>query len=345
MIELTDTSSPEIAQAFVKARTRAGSPAMSMVMTFIVVVDEDSAEEAMAEARRATHEHPARVLGIILGSGRDKSRVHAQVGIGEDWGGEAALIRLTGEVIKHADSVVLPLLLPDSPVAIWWPNDPPAAPASDPLGALAKRRITDAASVTRGKTTALDHQCENYVAGNTDLAWTRITPWRALLAAAMDQGRMKVQSASVTAERVSPSADLLAQWLRDRLKIEVTRSVSGGPGITEVVLNAKEGPTSISRQDGRLATFAAPGRPDQLMALKRRKLPELLAEELRWLDEDDVYAATVRSYAKAHGLSTPPKKTAGKKASGTKSSTKKSSDKKASGKKTTKKSTASTGKG
>ena len=99
-------------------------------------------------------------------------------------------------MVKHADSVVLPLLLPDSPVAIWWPHDPPADPAADPLGALAKRRITDAAEVHRGKTKALETQCASYVAGNTDLAWTRLTPWRALLAASLDQHPLKVTSAT-----------------------------------------------------------------------------------------------------------------------------------------------------
>lgn len=305
MIELTDTTSSAIAAELVRARMRAGSPAMGMVMTLIVVVDEDSATEAMANARKATHEHPARVLGVVLGSARGAGVVNAQVGTGAGWGGEAAIIRLTGEVVKHADSVVLPLLLPDSPVAIWWPHEPPADPAADPLGALAKRRITDAAEVHKGKQKALETQCATYVAGNTDLAWTRLTPWRALLAAALDQHPLKVRSASVTSERISPSADLLAAWLRDRLKVEVTRQGSSGPGITEVVLETREGPIRISRTDGRLATFTSPDRPDRPIALKRRKLPELLAEELRRLDEDDVYAATITS------LSNPARKSTG----------------------------------
>ena len=49
-------------------------------------------------------------------------------------------------MIKHPDSVVLPLLLPDSPVVVWWPTEAPADPAEDPLGKLAQRRITDSAT-------------------------------------------------------------------------------------------------------------------------------------------------------------------------------------------------------
>ena len=298
MIELTDTNSSKIAAEFVRARTRAGSPAMGMVMTLIIVVDEEDAEAAMDSARRASHEHPARVLGVILGDGRGAGVVNAQVGTGSGWTGETALIRLRGEVVRHPESVVLPLLLPDSPVAIWWPNNAPDDPAADPLGALAQRRITDAASTTRRRTKAIHTQCASYTKGNTDLAWTRITPWRALLAAALDQHPLKVSAAAITAEKVSPSADLLAAWLADRLRVDVERSTSGGPGITEVVLETAEGPIRISRLDGRLATFSSPGRPDRPIALKRRTLPALLAEELRRLDEDDVYAATTRRLLK-----------------------------------------------
>ncbi len=295
MIELTDTTSSQIAAEFVRARRRAGSPAMGMVMTLMVVVSESEAEESMKIARKATHEHPARLIGVVIGNRRGKPVVNAQVGGGQGSGGESAVVRLSGEVADHAGSVILPLLLPDSPVAIWWPHDPPADPANDPLGALARRRITDAAEVTKGKTKALEVQCASYVAGNTDLAWTRLTPWRALLAASLDQHPLTVTGASVTAERVSPSADLLGAWLADRLKVDVERHGSAGPGITEVVMHTAEGDIRISRSDGRLATFTSPGRPDRPIALKRRSRPELLAEELRRLDEDDVYAATIRA--------------------------------------------------
>ena len=301
--ELLDTNASRIAAEFVRSRRRAGSPAMGMVMTLIIVTDEDDAEDAMAAARAASQEHPARVLGVILGDARGSGVVNAQVGIGSGWTGETALIRLKGEVVKHAESVVLPLLLPDSPVAIWWPTDAPDDPAGDPLGRLASRRITDCAAVTRARTAAMHRQCSAYAAGNTDLAWTRLTPWRALLAAALDQHPAKVQRASVSAERISPSAELLVAWLSGRLKVPVERKVSSGPGITEVVLETREGPVSITRGDGRLATFSSPGQPDRPVALKRRDLHELLAEELRRLDEDDIYAAAAKELVKLGGTS------------------------------------------
>jgi glucose-6-phosphate dehydrogenase assembly protein OpcA len=309
MIELIDTSSSAIAAEMVAERSRHGSPAMGMVMTMIVVVGEDEAQDALGSARKASHEHPARVLGVILGDGRGAPHVNAQIGIGDGWGGETAVIRLSGEVVRHAESVVLPLLLPDSPVVVWWPNDHPDDPANDPIGALAQRRITDAASVRRGKTTALHRLCAAYAPGTTDLAWTRLTSWRALLAAALDQQPLKVRRATVTAERISPSADLLTAWLSDRLKVPVDRATSPGPGITDVVMHTAEGPIEIARRDGKLATFSSPDRPDRPVALKRRDVPDLLAEELRRLDEDDIYAATAKKLVES-GLAKPAKKPA-----------------------------------
>ncbi|HEX4976468.1 MAG TPA: glucose-6-phosphate dehydrogenase assembly protein OpcA [Nocardioides sp.] len=297
MIELVDTTSSDIAAEFVRARRRAGSPAMGMVMTLVFVVDQDSADTAMDIARAASREHPARVLGLILGDGRGTGQVDAKVGIGSGWTGETALITLTGAVTKHAESVVIPLLLPDSPVVVWWPTKAPEDPASDPLGRLAKRRITDAAAQPTAKARAMLTQCRAYAPGNTDLAWTRITGWRALLAAALDQHPDKVTAASVTAERISPSADLLAAWLSDRLRVEVARRSSDGPGITCVSLSTRAGDIRIERTDGKLAVLSSPGQPDRPVALKRREVDELLAEELRRLDPDDVYARTAKKLA------------------------------------------------
>jgi glucose-6-phosphate dehydrogenase assembly protein OpcA len=303
VISLESTNSAAIAAALLEARRRAGSPAMGMVMTLVIVVDEDAASSALKSARAAAREHPARLLAVVVGSSRGPARVDAEIRTGSGVAGEMALIRLSGEVTRHPESVVLPLLLPDSPVAVWWPGAAPDNPADHPLGRLAKRRITDAAAVPSGKAKAMLTQCRSYAPGNTDLAWTRTTGWRALLAAALDQEHSKVVAASVTAERISPSADLLGAWLGDRLKVKVARHNSPGPGITEVVLTTKEGHVRLSRLDGKLATLSSPGQPDRPVALKRRDIDELLSEELRRLDPDDVYAATVKRMARLHPVS------------------------------------------
>jgi glucose-6-phosphate dehydrogenase assembly protein OpcA len=290
-----------------------------MIMTLVIVVADEDAEEALAAAREAAREHPSRLLGVIIGSGRGASTIRAEIRTGFGSAGEMALIRLSGEVTKHPASVVLPLLLPDSPVVVWWPTDAPEDPAADPIGSLANRRITDTAQARRRRSDALLTQCGSYADGNTDLAWTRLTPWRAMLAAALDTFDVKVTGIRIAAERVSPSADLLGAWLADRLKAPLDRKKSDGPGITEVTLTTRKGDISLTRPDGRLATLSVPGAPDRPVALRRRNVPELLSEELRRLDPDDVYEATVKRLKKMTADSGKPTKKAAprKRAAGT----------------------------
>jgi glucose-6-phosphate dehydrogenase assembly protein OpcA len=90
----------------------------------------------------------------------------------------------------------------------------------------------------------------------------------------------------------------MVTWLAARLKAPVRRKNSQGPGLTEVVMETKLGPIRIGRRDGKLATISSPDRPDRPIALKRLEIPALLAEELRRLDEDEVYAQVARAFAK-----------------------------------------------
>lgn len=291
--DLTDTNSSEVAAALVRARRSVGSPAMGMVLTLVVVTDESRYYDAMKAAAAISSEHPARVLGVVRRSTRGPAQLDAQVRIGNNSSGEAVLLRLTGELTRHAESVVLPLLLPDSPVVVWWPGQPPDVPASSPIGRLGQRRLTDAVAA-HAKIPTLTTVARNYTAGDTDLAWTRLTPWRALLAAALDQVDLVATGGRVTAERANPSAELLVAWLESRLGVPVERRNSKGPGITDVRLTTRAGDVAITRSDGSSGVFAIPGEADRPVALKRRLLPELLAEDLRRLDEDDIYAETVR---------------------------------------------------
>ncbi len=294
-IELTGTNAAKIASALLTERRLAGSPSMGMVLTFVVVADEGDHYDALKAARAVSREHPSRIIGVIRRSARGAANLDAEVKIGDGGAGEQVLLRMSGELARHPESVVLPLLLPDSPVVVWWPSKPPVDPKADPIGALAQRRITDTASIERGRTTAMMTQALNYADGNTDLSWTRLTPWRALLAAALDQYPAKIKGGRVAAEKSNPSADLLVAWLTHRLKVPIDRSTSQGPGITSVSLMTGGGEIRISRPDGLLAQFTIPNAPDRPVALKRRALAELLAEELRRLDPDDIYEQTVRT--------------------------------------------------
>jgi glucose-6-phosphate dehydrogenase assembly protein OpcA len=323
IIDLTSTTSSEIAAALVNARRRAGSPAMGMVGTLVVVADEASHHDALKSASTAGREHPSRVLVVIPRPGRGKGELDAEVRIGEGVPGESVLLRLHGELAKHPASVVTPLLLPDSPVIVWWPIGGPKVPATDPLGSLALRRVTDAAA-TRRSTVDFESRATGYAPGDTDFAWTRLTPWRALLAAALDQYPTEVTEGSVASAKGNTSADLLAAWLECKLKVPVELKTSRGPGITAVRLTTPNGQIALTRTDGKVATFQIPGQPNRPVALKRREPAELLSEELRRLDPDDVYASTLRNLVERLNQP-PPAKSRPKKSSAAKAEPRKRS--------------------
>ncbi|WP_149551016.1 glucose-6-phosphate dehydrogenase assembly protein OpcA [Streptomyces marokkonensis] len=297
--DLTDTTASKINKALVTGRRAIGTPAVGMVLTLVIVTDEENAYDALKAASDASREHPSRTLVVIRRvsrSPRDRtqSRLDAEVRVGADAGtGETVVLRLYGEVADHAQSVVLPLLLPDAPVVVWWPVNAPLDPANDPLGALAQRRVTDTYACEQ-PVKELAARADAYAPGDTDLSWTRITPWRSMLAAALDQVACEVQGVEVEGEEFNPSCELLAMWLADRLDVPVRRSHSAGPGLTSVRLDTDCGPIVLDRADGSLATLSIQGQPKRAVALKRRDTAELIAEELRRLDPDDTYASALR---------------------------------------------------
>jgi glucose-6-phosphate dehydrogenase assembly protein OpcA len=191
------------------------------------------------------------------------------------------------------------------------------------------RRLTDAAASSRPLVT-LKARARDYTPGDTDLSWTRLTPWRALLAAALDQYPAKIKSVLIEADKGNPSADLLAAWLQSRLKVEVTRKISNGPGLTAVRMATAAGDIAITRPDGLLAYYAVPGQPERLVALKRRDYTELISEELRRMDADDVYERAVKSLL--DGATRTTRRASSKKTSAKKASAKNASSKKTGGK-------------
>jgi glucose-6-phosphate dehydrogenase assembly protein OpcA len=297
IIDLANTSTRKIQDALTATRHRMGGPATGKVLTLIVVTDEAAQYDAIRAATEAAREHPCRVLGVIARGRDSESRFDAEVRVGETGPGETVLLRMYGQLAQHADSVVLPLLVPDTPVVTWWPGDAPAKPGDDPLGALAQRRVTDSAGGPDPFGT-LKRLAAGYQPGDTDFAWARVTPWRSLLAAALDQPHDDVTGAKIEAEGDNPSAALLGGWLSVRLGVPAEVAPSHGPGITAVRITTRSGEIAVTRPDGRVATLSRPGQPDRQVALHRRSTAELLAEELRRLDPDEVYHEAVERFAK-----------------------------------------------
>ncbi|MCC2313098.1 glucose-6-phosphate dehydrogenase assembly protein OpcA [Cellulomonas xiejunii] len=291
IIDLPDTTTRDINRRLVKVRDEGGAIALGRVLTLIIDADAHDPEEAIAAANAASREHPCRIIVITEPTGQRTSSLDAQIRVGGDAGAsEVVVLRISGGVTRHVDTLVMPLLLPDAPIVVWWPYDVPANPSEHPLGRMAQRRITDTSACPRpGR--ALRDLARVYADGDTDLAWTRATLWRGLIAATLDQPPFEpVHRAVVVGESTHPSVDLMAAWLAQSLRcpVEIER-VPGAPAITQVRLQRTSGDIVLDRPDGKTAALRQPDQPEHRIALPIRQLRECLVEELRRLDADEVY--------------------------------------------------------
>lgn len=330
IIDLPETTTSAINRRLVDLRDSGGAVALSRVMTLVIATDDIHAEGAIRAANDASREHPCRVIVVVSANKRGATRLDAQIRVGGDAGAsEVIVLRLYGQLASHGESVVVPFLLPDAPIVVWWPGAPPEVPSEDPLGRMAQRRITDA-SQTRNPTRSLELSAAHHVPGSTDLAWTRISLWRALLAAALDQPPYEpVTAIEVTGGEDSSSTDLLAAWLALYLEAPVNRiKTAPGTGTMGVVLHRKVGTVSLHRQEGsNVAVLKQDDQPERRVALHRRQDNECLAEELRRLDPDEVFGDVITKGLKL--LKQPAGKRPAKKTSTNKTSVKKAPAKRA----------------
>lgn len=315
MTTLWDTTGTAVVKALAAERRTGGAVMSGLALTLVVVVDEKDVHEAEAAATTAASRHPCRLL-IVIRRQVDAPipRLDAEVLVGGRLGpGEAVVMRMYGRLGLHAESVTLPLLAPDAPVVTWWHGKPPDLIAHDPLGVFADRRITDVCRC-EDAIDGLRQRAEDYQPGDTDLAWTRTTAWRAELASAFDTVRGTATSASVVGRRDDPATLLLAGWLAARFGIDVPVEQApgrapgvGGIGVTEVsVTLADGGRVRVARKDARSVLLERSGQPDNEVNLPERETGDLLAEELRRLDADQPYADALGRATGVEGLADRP---------------------------------------
>lgn len=301
ILTMSHTTTGDINKALVRVRKEGGVVTLGRVMTLVIDATGADAEQAIATANVASREHPCRIIVMAPRAESDENCLDAEIRVGGDAGAsEVVLLRPSGEQIHHGDTLVTPLLLPDAPIVTWWPADVPVSTSDTGLGDMAARRITD----TKGETDAeqtLMRMAQQYQPGDTDLAWTRLTRWRALLAAALEQ----VPDSNVTVARIhgdtgSPSILLLGAWLQHALDCEIEATYDDTVrDLQHITLETPSGSIGISRPDGHHATLSQPNQPDHVIAMPARTLDDCLAEELRRLDDDPVYGEALAAFARS----------------------------------------------
>jgi glucose-6-phosphate dehydrogenase assembly protein OpcA len=294
IVDLPDSSTDVINKKIVALREEGGAITLGRVLTLVIAPDTEAMlEESIEAANAASREHPCRVI-VVIPADRlaTDARLDAQLRVGRDAGAnEVVVLRLSGPLANHASSVVMPFLLPDTPVVTWWPDTAPDVPSQDPLGKLAIRRITDATNDV-DPLQSIKSRLQGYTAGDTDLAWSRVTYWRALLTSTLDQGPFEpIQSALVSGLKTEPALDILAGWLASRIDGPVQRAV----GELKVELVRATETITLSRpQEGVTASLTRTAKPDALVPLARRETRECLAEDMRRLDADETYFAALQ---------------------------------------------------
>ena len=224
IVDLPDTTTSKISKKIMALREQGGVIALGRVLTLVVVTRSGLEEEAIEAANEASREHPCRIIVLADAGASAPTRLDAQIRVGGDAGAsEVILLRGYGELAEESESLVAALLLPDAPIVAWWPHGAPKNACADLDRAASRTAGSPTRPTKRTRVAALENIRRTYKAGDTDLAWTRLTNWRIQLAAVLDQ----VDDSPVTAVAVegasdSPSTVLLAAWLTLALDAPVT---------------------------------------------------------------------------------------------------------------------------
>lgn len=300
IVDVPNTTVSRVGKKLLELRDSGGVVALGRVLTLIIETEPQDLERAIAAANAASRLHPSRILVLVSRHESNDSKLDAQIRVGGDAGAsEVVVLNAFGKAASNAESLLTGLLLPDAPVVAWWPAECSSNPSSTEVGEIASRRITDSANQPNPRAFLVE-LAKNYEPGDGDMAWTRITLWRAQIAALFDQhlGR-KVTSVTVIGAANSPSADLLAMWLQQRLGVTATfeRTLDGKEveGISGIRVGFETGSLEVIRHD-QIAHITQVGAPDSSILLPRRSDQDCLVEDMRFLGEDEVYGSVLKGF-------------------------------------------------
>lgn len=285
--------------------------------------------------------HPCRLLVLVADELARDSAVTARVSVVRSGGAisvERIVLIATGRAVRHLESAMIGLLLPELPMVVVWGGRPQGDLLHRALES-ADRIITDSGArppTYLSETAALVERG----APMGDLAWARIFPWQAIAAEVLDlpnlrEHRGNIKRAHVTcAGGFGAEGALLAGWMAARIKgIDVAISCVGealapAEGVASPATANATPPGAATMTLGQVAVFefeAPPARftfrrdkgiliaevqgDDDGTVVHRVRLPpetpgRLLGLELKLLTGvDELYAQALHLGAKLPGIS------------------------------------------
>jgi glucose-6-phosphate dehydrogenase assembly protein OpcA len=211
-----------------------GSVLRACTLTLVVLEEASDDAAALGETIAALMpEHPARTIVVRLSGAGERAlaeRVYAQcwMPFGERRQICCEQIEITASDAALADlpSVVLPLAAPDLPVIVW--SRSARLFEMPPFGAMARmaaKVVVDSAGFADPKR-ALRLLAETAGSGVPlgDLAWTRLTRWREMLARLFENRNYLAKLARISSVRVAyngefaTSAWYMGAWVADALR-------------------------------------------------------------------------------------------------------------------------------
>jgi len=301
IVKLPETTVSQISKELVSIREQGGAVALGRVLTLVVEIDEVGSEAALAVAIEASREQPSRIIALIMEAKANPSRLDAEIRIGGDAGAsEVIILRASGEATTYPQSLIMGLLLPDTPVVAWWPNTAPLNVSQSPIGKIAARRITDAGSQD-DPLLFLSNLSNSYSPGDTDFSWTRLTLWRAQFAALLDQAPFTpIECVDIIGDQQNPSVQLLASWFSQKLqcpvRLEHRNETAGVKAIYSVQFNRESSTIEILRDQTNIAVLSQTGQPPKELSLPVRSLRDCLSEDMRRLDSDLAFGKVIREF-------------------------------------------------
>jgi glucose-6-phosphate dehydrogenase assembly protein OpcA len=231
--------------------------ARTSVLNLVVLAgDEGTAERCAAIIASAASRHASRSLILSAVNPDGEPGLEASVealalttAVGRtETGAETIYIRACGETGRHLASIIVPLLVHDLPVALWWPNDPPFdSHRAGRLLPLADRLIVDGSAWSGSGLDILAQlaiAAERFDLVPIDWAMLRQSRWREAVASVYDLPDLRPHLGAVRRIDVEYSTDdpgdpagntnvvrplYHVAWLASRLGMTVRNSLRREP--------------------------------------------------------------------------------------------------------------------
>jgi glucose-6-phosphate dehydrogenase assembly protein OpcA len=303
------------------AAEHAAAEARANVLNLIAVVESERNVDTVSKVLDGLSvHHPSRTLMLLAQPDRSALKLeatvtsHSEEDNGREVTSERVFLHAHGRVARHLASMVTPLLIPDLPVMLWWPQRPNfESGLFRELVDLCDRLVVDtddgfeAPDLARLLDIARRRKARCAIG---DFNWARLMPWRHLTAQFFDVKVMRdrllhTHGASVVCgEGPTIQARLLGGWVQSRLRrvgvdvpYEVRQDTALDAGVCRFMIytGGPEGSArfSIIRQRGnRLCTEIMIGGQEQVgrtVRFEPRNAEDLLAMELTLPGHDILY--------------------------------------------------------